>query len=513
MVSMKKILILSANPKNTNRLRLDQEVREIKEGLRRSKKRGEFSIEIEEAVRLRDLRRAMLSYEPQIVHFSGHGNVKGIALEDDLGNAVLVPPKALAGLFKLFKDQVVCVLLNACYSEAQAVAVNEYIPYVIGMNYAIPDQTALEFSIGFYDALGAGKSIEEAFRFGCNAIELYDFPEHLNPVLKKKANQILEQKRKQGENITTDIAIGYMLKFAQENAQPGNWAGFSRLEAEIGNLLWAVRESYEAGQWHKVLEFRGVLGDFLYWKGFWNEAIEIGKWSFDAADRLNDQKEKAWCALYPLARVYFHRGNYDQAENWSEQSLTLFKQQKDDHGIAAACRYLGRTFQAKGDLERAERLFLEGLEKNRQLNATDSQKNLRGHLLAALASVHVEKGQHQDAQHKYKDALRLYEETKDQVGIAEMLHQLGSIAFQLENYDEAEELLENSLKTVESIQSEQMEAEIFYSQALLAEKQGRLKLAQEKSLDALERFKSLGAQESLTRVEKFFDRIKKALEA
>jgi hypothetical protein len=35
---VKKILILTANPKNTDKLRLDEEVREIQAGLERAKK-------------------------------------------------------------------------------------------------------------------------------------------------------------------------------------------------------------------------------------------------------------------------------------------------------------------------------------------------------------------------------------------------------------------------------------------------------------------------------------------
>ena len=51
----------------------------------------------------------------------------------------------------------------------------------------IKDKAAIEFSVGFYDALGAGRSIEDAFAFGCNAI-LISFPDqsqHVIPVLKK----------------------------------------------------------------------------------------------------------------------------------------------------------------------------------------------------------------------------------------------------------------------------------------------------------------------------------------
>ena len=61
---MKKILILAANPKNTTRLRLDQEVRDIDEGLGRAKHRDQFDLEQRWAVRSRDIQRALLDTEP-----------------------------------------------------------------------------------------------------------------------------------------------------------------------------------------------------------------------------------------------------------------------------------------------------------------------------------------------------------------------------------------------------------------------------------------------------------------
>ena len=187
MNSTKKILILSANPLDTSRLRLDEEVREIEEGLRRA--RDEFIVESRWAVRVRDLRRALLDSEPNIVHFCGHGDVGGLILEDSNGNPTLVSSDALAGLFELFTYRVECVFLNACYSSSQAEAIAQYIRFVIGMSKGISDRAAIEFAVGFYDALGAGKSIEEAFKFGRNAIQAYNIPEHLTPLLKRKENR------------------------------------------------------------------------------------------------------------------------------------------------------------------------------------------------------------------------------------------------------------------------------------------------------------------------------------
>ena len=146
----------------------------------------------------------MLDNEPEIVHFAGHGtgtgkggsgrdlvpvgedDQGGLAFEDDSGQVQLISGDALARLFELCADSVKCVALNACYSESQANAISQHIDFVVGMNKAIGDEAAIKFAVGFYDALGAGRDFEKAFRFGCIAIDLKGIPEYLTPILKKK---------------------------------------------------------------------------------------------------------------------------------------------------------------------------------------------------------------------------------------------------------------------------------------------------------------------------------------
>lgn len=169
---LRKILFLAANPKNSSKLRLEEEFREIDEGLKRSEWREQFELTSQWAVRVRDIYRCMLSIQPQIVHFSGHGQGEdGIALEDEIGKLALVQADVLAGLFKVFSSKgTECVLLNACYSEKQAKLISQYIPYVVGMNKAIDDKSAITFSVAFYDALGAGEGYDFAFELGCSQL-------------------------------------------------------------------------------------------------------------------------------------------------------------------------------------------------------------------------------------------------------------------------------------------------------------------------------------------------------
>jgi uncharacterized protein YjbI with pentapeptide repeats len=182
--TVKTILILASNPKNTSALRLDEEVREIDAGLQRAKKRELFDLKQRWAVRVQEVYQSLLDFKPQIVHFSGHGTGDdGLVLEDETGQVRLVDTEALAKLFELFANTIECVVLNACYSEVQAQAIVKYIPYVIGMNKEVGDKAAIKFATGFYNALGAGESVEFAYKLGCSVIQLDGIPENLMPVL------------------------------------------------------------------------------------------------------------------------------------------------------------------------------------------------------------------------------------------------------------------------------------------------------------------------------------------
>ncbi|MEM6261475.1 MAG: CHAT domain-containing protein, partial [Bacteroidota bacterium] len=197
----------------TTQLRLGEELRDVREGLLRSRHRDKFDLESRSAVRVADFYRAMLDESPNIVHFSGHGEttsagstdvsgtraltwkhkgkvvremVSGIVMEDPNGSMKLVPHEALGELFEeLNRDRLVvqCVLLNACHSAVQAEVIKAHVPYLIGMNQAVPDRTAIAFATAFYDGLGSGKDIPTAFRLARTYIRLEGLPGSDIPVL------------------------------------------------------------------------------------------------------------------------------------------------------------------------------------------------------------------------------------------------------------------------------------------------------------------------------------------
>ncbi len=178
----RKILFLAANPTEGTQLNLGKELREIKDELAKGSQRDKFELKSESAVRVPTITRAMMTEEPQIVHFSGHGyGESGLVVEDSIGNAKPFPTKNIDELFELFKENVSCVLLNACYSKEQAEVISKHGIHVVGMNNAIGDRAAIAFAIGFYQSLGEGKNYEFAFKIAriniTDDIKQIDIPE------------------------------------------------------------------------------------------------------------------------------------------------------------------------------------------------------------------------------------------------------------------------------------------------------------------------------------------------
>lgn len=179
-----KILFLAASPSNEVHLHLDVEFREIGERLQKAKFRDSFDMVSKWAVRASDLSSYLMEHKPNIVHFSGHGsNAHELILLNKNGEAHPISAEKLGDLFSVLKENIRCVILNACYSEGQAKAIAKHIDCVVGMSDAIGDDSAIVFAEHFYQALAYGKSVQDAFKLGCLQIDMENLDEGSTPKL------------------------------------------------------------------------------------------------------------------------------------------------------------------------------------------------------------------------------------------------------------------------------------------------------------------------------------------
>jgi hypothetical protein len=127
------------------------------------------------AARVDDFRSALLKKDFDVIHFSGHSDAKSLVFQGGGGAADEVSMDAFAKA--LANYPVKCVVLNACSSIANLT--DPISPITIGMDAAIADEAAVEFSRGFYDALANGRSFPRAFDEGKTALKLNGYDDLL----------------------------------------------------------------------------------------------------------------------------------------------------------------------------------------------------------------------------------------------------------------------------------------------------------------------------------------------
>lgn len=168
-----RILFLGANPSDSTRLRLDEEVRAIDHALTSAELGSRCELCQKWAVRASELQGYLLRTKPRVLHFSGHGGRdSGIFLEAEDGSSRPLAAARLANLLRQFNERLRCVVLNACYSAEQADAIAEHIDCVVGMSAAVADRAAIPFAAAFYRAVASGCSVRAAFDQACADIEV-----------------------------------------------------------------------------------------------------------------------------------------------------------------------------------------------------------------------------------------------------------------------------------------------------------------------------------------------------
>ncbi len=214
LVGKIKVLLFAANPRGSDPLDLNREFREIDQEIRFGKYRDALELVIVPGTRLVDLLRKLNEVHPNIVHFSGHGNIdeeiilesgqadlagpeserrwpardmRRLQPEDDAGGATAPMPLSKSALVDVLKacsdENIRVVVLNACHTRPQAEALSEAIDCVISMNGAISDVTAIKFASSFYGALAFGRSVKKAFDQGLARLKAEGISESQTPEL------------------------------------------------------------------------------------------------------------------------------------------------------------------------------------------------------------------------------------------------------------------------------------------------------------------------------------------
>ena len=172
-----RVLVVVASPSDVPRLDVDAEWTRLNAGVRELVAQGAIEIERLEKGTLAALRQQLRRGQFHILHFIGHGDFDAatdegsLIFEDEMGKQDAVSAKQLA---TLLHDHATLrlVFLNACQgatgSRENAFAgvaqrlVQQGVPTVLAMQFAVSDRTAIALAHEFYASLSDGLPLESA---------------------------------------------------------------------------------------------------------------------------------------------------------------------------------------------------------------------------------------------------------------------------------------------------------------------------------------------------------------
>jgi predicted ATPase/class 3 adenylate cyclase len=211
------------------------------------------------------------------------------------------------------------------------------------------------------------------------------------------------------------------------------------LEREQANLRAAIDWLRNEGQIEEALRIGGALWRFWWLRGDIDEGRDqLESLLAQTAPVSPAVRAKALNAAGVLAES---QGDWDTATCLHQESLELFRQIGDQHGVAWSLNNLGVVAVSQGDYARAQALLEENLAVAEEADDT-----------ASIATALNDLGLIAHSRHDYNQAtelrtrsLALFRTLGDESHVARALNNLGTAAMELGEYERAQVLLTESL--------------------------------------------------------------------
>jgi DNA-binding SARP family transcriptional activator/Tfp pilus assembly protein PilF len=213
------------------------------------------------------------------------------------------------------------------------------------------------------------------------------------------------------------------------------------LDTERASLLAAAAHAAGNGRPGYATGLASTLFRYLTSGGHFAEAITVHSHARRAAQHARDRDGEA-AALVSLGVVRFWQGRGQQATDYYQQALALYRGTGDQAGQARALNSLGLADTQQGRYEQAMGDFQAALALHRALGDRIGEARALGN----LGFVHSQQGRYQEAGDHLQQAIAVYRDIGHRIGEARALANLGHISMRLGGYPEAREAIERALR-------------------------------------------------------------------
>ncbi len=213
-----------------------------------------------------------------------------------------------------------------------------------------------------------------------------------------------------------------------------------RIEAEHDDMRAALRWMADNGEDGLALRLVGALWRFWYRRGFFAEGSRQLSRVLGTEGARAETLERA-NALRGAGAFACVEGDFAAARSYYDESLAIFREHDDQPGIARALSDQAQLFYYQEDLENARALYEQSLEIKRELG---DRHALANGLYNLGMLIHHRQVDPAAARPLYEEGLAIWKELENKRGIALVLKELGKVASDQGNLDEAESLWEES---------------------------------------------------------------------
>lgn len=219
----------------------------------------------------------------------------------------------------------------------------------------------------------------------------------------------------------------------------------TQCDFEIDNFRSALDWLFENRQLEWALRLCTAL--FRFWD--MREHLTEGRARMETVLRLASDgyaKERAKLSLF-LGALGTAQGEFLAAQNFLEQSLSLYQELGDKWGIGASLNALAVSARDRGDYPSAQENFERSLESWRAL----ADRLATARCLHNLANVAKVRGDFERAQAALQEATTIFETAGDRSGAAWSINQQGDIAREEGKFDAAREFYRRALSVFQEV--------------------------------------------------------------
>jgi len=294
--------------------------------------------------------------------------------------------------------------------------------------------------------------------------------------------------------------LRYWVDYACKYGGDGNdaYKTYDKLEAEwqtlegiaitlrdLSGIPGTLRDR-EAAQMLIDLE-SSLNGQFLLFRGYWDESIRLGEWCYQAGQALGQGRDAGWGA-YHVATIYHRRAETDRAATWANQMAAAMERGGSRRDRAIAIQLQGLVAKQRRDWAEAERCYQEVLAIDRELgNESDVTIDLND-----LGGIARQQQQYDRAETYYQQALAIAEKLNNKSLQATRCGNLGLLALDRDRPRDARPWYERELALAQEVGRQDLVADAQAGMAQVLEAEGRYAEALDLARQAFQIWERLG---------------------